>query len=194
MKLDEKFWTDKYLGGYTGWDVGYVSTPIKEYVDQLINKDLKILIPGGGNSYEAEYLHQSGFQNVSVVDLSKIPLQNIANRVPDFPKENLLHQNFFELEDSFDLIFEQTFFCAIDPKLRPDYVSKMSELLKPGGRLVGLLFNIPLNQEHPPFGGHLDEYRSLFQDTFEIEVLEIAYNSIPPRAGNELFIKMRKPF
>lgn len=30
--------------------------PLKVYFDQLTNKDLKILIPGGGNSHEAEYL------------------------------------------------------------------------------------------------------------------------------------------
>lgn len=191
MKMDEQFWTEKYKAGYTGWDIGYVSIPFKEYIDQLTDKNLKILIPGAGNSYEAEYLHQSGFQNVYVVDISEIPLQNLANRVPDFPKEKLLHQDFFTLEDRFDLILEQTFFCALNPNLREAYVSKMNELLKPTGKLVGLLFNIPLNQDQPPFGGDENEYRSLFDKKFDIEVMETAYNSIPPRSGNELFIIMK---
>lgn len=59
----------------------------------------------------------------------------------------------FSLKDSFDLIIEQTFFCALDPKLRPEYAVKMAELLKPGGRLVGVLFNDTLNNDKPPFGG-----------------------------------------
>ncbi len=192
MDLDESFWTEKYRTGYTGWDIGYVSTPIKEYIDQLTDKNIKILIPGAGNAYEAEYLHKQGFKAVSVVDISKIPLQNIAERIPTFPKENLLHKNFFDLEGDFDLIIEQTFFCALSPKLREAYTRKMYELLKPNGKLVGLLFNIPLNNDCPPFGGNKEEYELLFQDKFNIGVMEIAYNSIPPRAGNELFIILER--
>lgn len=99
---------------------------------------------------------------------------------------------FFKLENRFDLILEQTFFCALDPKLRRDYVNQMANLLTPEGRLIGLLFNIPLNTDHPPFGGNEEEYRKLFSSIFEIEIMETAYNSIPPRAGNELFIKLKK--
>ena len=190
--LDELFWSDKYISEETGWDIGYVSTPIKEYIEQLTNKNLKILIPGGGNSYEAEFLFKNGFTNVYVVDISTIPLKNIEKRVPSFPKENLIHSDFFNLEDSFDLILEQTFFCALQPKFREEYVKKMQLLLKPEGRLVGLLFNIPLNNDKPPFGGNKEEYISLFKDKFEIEIMDTSYNSVPPRAGNELFIKMIK--
>ena len=189
VNLNESFWSDKYRSGDMGWDIGYASTPLKEYIDQLKNKDLNILIPGGGNSYEAEYLFNKGFSNVSVVDISRIPLDNLLKRVPDFPKENLLHQDFFKLDQTYDLILEQTFFCAQDPNLREKYVSKMHQLLKPKGKLVGLLFNIPLNEDKPPFGGSEAEYRLLFEDEFVIDKMETAHNSIPQRAGNEFFIK-----
>lgn len=192
MDLDEKFWSAKYQSGQTGWDIGYVSTPLKEYIDQLSNKNLKILIPGGGNSYEAEYLFNKGFSNIYVIDISIIPLENLSDRLPAFPTENLLHQDFFKLEDTYDLILEQTFFCAQNPTLRKQYVSKMHQLLKPKGKLVGVLFNIPLNKDKPPFGGNEMEYRTLFKGKFQIDKLEEAYNSIPPRKGNELFIKLIK--
>lgn len=192
MNYYEAFWNHKYLSGETGWDIGQVSTPIKEYIDQLSDKNLKILIPGGGNSYEAEYLFENGFNNVFVVDISSIPLKNLAERIPTFPKENLLHADFFELEDTFDLILEQTFFCALDPSLREAYTDKMHQLLKPDGKLVGLLFNIPLNDDKPPFGGNKDEYEKLFSEKFKIEKMETAYNSIPPRAGNELFFILKR--
>ncbi len=190
--LDESFWSGRYISGEMGWDIGYVSTPLKEYIDQLSDKILKILIPGGGNSYEAEYLLQKGFKNVYVVDISAIPLKNLAERVPSFPTENLLHKDFFQLLGTFDMILEQTFLCALDPSFRKDYVSKMHQLLKPKGKLVGLLFNIPLNNDKPPFGGNKEEYISLFEEKFKIEKMETAYNSIPSRAGNELFFKMIK--
>jgi len=192
MKFDENFWTSKYDSKLTGWDIGYVSRPLKEYIDTLQDKNLKILIPGGGNSYEAEYLHNTGFNNVFVIDISKRPLENIKKRVPDFPENHLIHADFFDLEGQFDLILEQTFFCALNPELRSKYVDKMHQLLNKDGKLVGLLFNIPLNEDHPPFGGNEKEYRKLFVQKFDIEIMETAYNSIPARAGNELFIKMNK--
>ncbi len=191
LELDEAFWSERYLNDEIGWDIGYVATPLKEYIDQLSNKDLKILIPGGGNSYEAEYLFNKGFRNVYVVDISNIPLENLLKRIPAFPKENLLHSDFYDLDQTFDLILEQTFFCAQDPKFRNSYVSKMNDLLYPNGKLVGLLFNIPLNDHKPPFGGSEPEYRSLFEKQFDIEIMETAYNSISERMGNELFIKMK---
>ena len=190
MLLDENFWDSRYQSKNTGWDIGYISTPLKDYFDQLTNKELKILIPGGGNSYEAEYLHKNGFTNVYIIDLSKTALKNLQKRIPSFPQNHLIHSNFFDLKENFDLIIEQTFFCALNPYLRPNYASKMSELLVVNGKLVGLLFNIPLNDNHPPFGGNRKEYKSYFEPYFNIEIMDTAYNSIPERNGNELFIKL----
>lgn len=192
MKDEKTFWDNKYRNNDTGWDIGYVSTPIKEYIDQLPDKLVKILIPGGGNSYEAEYLFNNGFKNVYVVDISPIPLENFKKRVPSFPEENLLNLDFFNLNETYDLILEQTFFCALDPKLRKAYVDKMHSLLRPNGRLVGLLFTFPLTEDGPPFGGNKAAYKSLFGKKFTIKTMEVAYNSIPPRQGNELFIKLEK--
>ena len=192
MSPHEIFWDQKYTAGKTGWDIGHISTPLKIYFDQLTNKELKILIPGGGNSYEAEYLHNQGFKNVIVVDISGVPLQNIRLRLPDFPKEHLLHEDFFALKDTFDLIVEQTFFCAIDPSLRTQYVLKANQLLKENGKLIGLLFNSPLNRDSPPYGGSKEEYLTYFEPYFKIEIMETAYNSIKERTDNELFIKFVK--
>jgi len=190
MELNESYWSTRYKQGQTGWDIGHVSTPIKEYVDQLQNKELSVLIPGAGNAYEAEYLWQNGFKNVTVVDLSKDPLNNLRERFPMIDPSKLIHGDFFDLDQTFDLVIEQTFFCALSPALRTAYVKKMSEVLNPEGKLVGLLFNIPLFDDHPPFGGHRSDYLPLFEERFEISVIETAYNSIPQRAGNELFINM----
>jgi len=66
--FDKDYWNEKYLQGSAGWDIGYASTPLVEYFNQLLNKDLKILIPGCGNAYEAEYLVDNGFKNVFLID------------------------------------------------------------------------------------------------------------------------------
>ncbi|MGB1241522.1 MAG: hypothetical protein ACPG49_03310 [Chitinophagales bacterium] len=58
--------------------------------------------------------------------------------------------------------------------------------------MLGLLFNLPLNINHPPFGGNKEEYISYFEAHFDIQIMELCYNSISSRAGNELFVKMQK--
>lgn len=192
MLLDEKFWDSRYQDNNVGWDIGQISTPLKEYFDQLKNKDSKILIPGGGNSYEAEYLHNKGFTNVFVVDLSKTALENIQKRIPNFPENHLIHSNFFELKETFDLVIEQTFFCALNPELRPQYAIKMNELLTEKGKLVGLLFSAPLYDNRPPFGGNKEEYVPYFKPYFTLEIIEPCYNSVLERVNQELFIKFIK--
>ena len=191
-KFDARYWTDKYMTNQLGWDMGSVSPPIKSYVDQLYTKDLSILIPGAGNSYEAEYLHAQGFSNVDVLDISPAPLENLLSRIPDFPKDHLVETDFFDWNRTYDLILEQTFFCALEPRLRNAYAQKMNELLKPGGKLVGLFFDFPLTEAGPPFGGSYQEYVDTFEKWFEIRVLERCYNSIQPRLGKELFLIFEK--
>lgn len=192
MDLSANFWDNRYQSNDIGWDLGTISPPLKAYFDQLTNLDLKILIPGGGNSYEAEYLFDKGFKNVYVVDLSQTALDNLKNRVPDFPSSNLILNNFFDLDQTFDLIIEQTFFCAINPSLRADYAKKASDILNVNGKVAGLLFDAVLNTTHPPFGGSKTEYLGYFTPYFDIKIMDASYNSIKPRAGRELFFIIQK--
>jgi thiopurine S-methyltransferase len=185
--LNKTYWENRYDNTETGWNIGYPSTPLKTYVDQLTDNTLKILIPGAGNSYEAEYLWNNGFKNVHILDFAKQPLNNFKKRITNFPEDQLLHFDFFELNDTFDLIIEQTFFCALNPKLRTAYAKKMQQVLKPKGKLVGLFFDFELTESGPPFGGTITEYQSTFNSHFEIKTLEPAINSIKQRQGKELF-------
>ena len=187
----EKYWTERYESAQTGWDIGHVSTPIKSYFEQVEDKNLSILIPGAGRAYEAEYLHNAGFANVYVLDISALPLQAIKKRIPDFPKENLIQGDFFEHEGSYDIIVEQTFFCSFSPtkENRRTYAQKMHKLLKSGGKLVGLWFSFAAYGEpdSPPYGGSREEYLTYFEPNFRVKSFEPCYNSISPRMGKELF-------
>lgn len=192
MNVDKNFWEEKFRNKQTGFDIGSVSSPLKNYFDQLDDKNLKIFIPGSGNGHEAEYLYKNSFNNVYVLDWSELAIKNFTSRFPDFPKENIFNENFFEHEGSYDLIVEQTFFCALNPTLRKDYVVKTHSLLKKNGKLAGLLFNRDFGNPFPPFGGSKDEYINLFEPYFNFKYFESCYNSIPPRAGTELFINLIK--
>ncbi|MEQ8925291.1 MAG: SAM-dependent methyltransferase [Fulvivirga sp.] len=188
--FEEAYWSDRYLNQKTQWDIGYISTPLKEYFDQLTDKNVKILIPGCGNAYEAAYLHSKGFNNIHLIDISIVPLEKFKYNNPSFPVKNIHHGDFFELASKFDLIIEQTFFCALHPSERIKYAMKVKKLLSLKGKLVGILFNDTLNVDHPPFGGTRHEYLTLFRKYFKNVSIEPCYNSIKPRDGRELFIRI----
>ncbi|UII24114.1 methyltransferase [Fulvivirga ligni] len=190
MCLDENYWSGRYQSHDTPWDVAQITTPLKEYFDQLEDKSLKIMIPGAGYGHEVAYLYANGFTNVFMADISKAPLEDFEKRNPDFPSHQLLHVDFFQHEDKYDLIIEQTFFCALDPSLRQRYADQCHKLLKPGGKVVGLLFHGEFST-NPPYGGTMEEYLEHFQ-AFDKQVFEPCYNSIPARAGRELFFSIVK--
>jgi SAM-dependent methyltransferase len=191
-KLNADFWEKRYQEKSTGWDTGSITTPIKTYIDQLTDKSLKILIPGCGFGHEAAYLIECGFQNVTVVDLAPTPLNHLRKRFPNHQSLTLLHDNFFNLTGTYDLILEQTFFCAIDVELRPNYAKKAYDLLNVNGKLAGVLFSKHFENPGPPFGGTPDEYTELFSGIFDIKTLAPCYNSIAPRSGSEVFIVLKK--
>lgn len=192
MKLNKAYWSNRYKHNDTPWDAGTVTTPIKDYVDQIADKELKILVPGVGTGHELAYIYKRGFKNVEGLDISEEPALRFLANNPHFPKEQLHVTDFFEHNEKYDLIIEQTFFCALAPELRPLYVAKMNSLLKEGGVLAGVLFSFPLTEQGPPFGGSSEEYRKLFSEHFFIQTLEPCYNSIEPRMNRELFIILKK--
>ncbi|MBL0126642.1 MAG: SAM-dependent methyltransferase [Flavobacteriales bacterium] len=192
MQLDRNYWEGRYINEDASWDLGAPSTPLKEFLDQLTDKDLRILTPGGGRSWEAEYAHRIGFRNVFVIDLTDAPFKDLLARCPDFPQDHLITGDFFAHAAAYDVILEQTFFCALDPTLRSAYVARMHQLLKPGGVLVGVLFNEALNTDQPPFGGSQAVYEPLFRKWFDDVSFDPCHNSIAPRAGRELWLRATK--
>ena len=187
--LDKEYWDTRYQNQETGWDIGYPNPAITRYFES-VDKDAKILIPGCGNAYEGEALFKMGFSDITLLDFSPESRKNFLERVPDFPADNYIIGDFFSHNDSYDYVVEQTFFCAIDQQLRADYVRHMHSILSPGGILIGVLFNIPLFEDHPPFGGSEAEYRPLFADSFELKQIVPSIHSIPQRRDNELFIEL----
>jgi SAM-dependent methyltransferase len=191
---DQEFWDNRWQQGQTGWDLKGVSPAIKQYIDQLTNKNTRILIPGCGNAYEAEYLLQQGFNQVSVIDIAPTLTQQLSAKLKPFIEARKLHVicgDFFEHESTYDIIIEQTFFCAINPTQRADYAKHMHKLLAPGGKLVGLLFNTEFDGG-PPFGGDTDEYMAYFKPYFKHISFTPCKNSIAPRAGKEVWMEIEK--
>ena len=191
QNLDKSFWNQRWQTGQTGWDIGYASPAIVDYFKNVVDKYVKILIPGCGNAYEAEALYDLGFRDITILDISDEALLKLNNKFEHHDEVKIVCQNFFDHHNKYDFIVEQTFFCALHPNLRKDYVDQMHNLLHKNGKLVGLLFDINFDKDGPPFGGSEAQYKLLFKDKFELLHLEKATNSIPQRQGNELFIEFK---
>lgn len=189
---DKHYWEHRWQQQQTGWDLGMVSPPLKQFIDSIPDKNLRILIPGCGNAYEAHYLIENGFTCVTVIDIAPTLIDTLNQSF--HTKQTHGHfkaicGDFFELTGEYDLILEQTFFCAIDPSLRKRYAEQCRALLATGGRIAGLLFNCEF-EGGPPYGGDMAEYTHYFTPLFTIRTMTPCLNSIAPRAGRELFIEL----
>ena len=194
--FDAAYWQGRYAAGRDGWDAHDITPPLRAYFEQLdVARQPRILIPGAGRAYEAEHLHRAGYEHGVVADIAQEALNALAARVPTFPPAHLLLADFFALvpEPPYDCIVEQTFFCALNPALRPAYARQCAALLRPGGTLVGLLFDTDFGPvQEPPFGGSKEEYHEYFAPYFEFRHFETATDSLGPRQGRELFICLKK--
>ena len=192
--LDKDYWDKRYLHNETQWDLGVFSPPIKNWLDQQKDKNINVLVPGAGFGHEVIYAYKNGFKNIYYLDYATKAIVEFKKNCPDFPKEQIITQNFFSLtkNDFFDVILEQTFFCALEPSLRNEYVRKCHQLLSKKGKVIGLLFNTNFNKVGPPFGGGNDEYIALFSKKFNLLEMGNSVHSVTPRKGNELWIEFEK--
>lgn len=201
MKINDdinssNFWESRYKDGEIGWDLG-AETPVFKALSKKL-KPGEVCILGCGNGYDAISFSKAGF-NVTAVDFAETPIKNINNIANNlFLKINTIQKNIFDLtpeyNNSFDYIIEQTCFCAIDPKNREQYSNLVYDLLKVGGKLIGLW--MPLDKDikegGPPFGVKEDEVKKLFSKQWNITEDCFPVQSIQARKGREKLIVFEK--
>lgn len=189
-----EFWDDKYNNSGDKWDLG---TPVPVFVSLLnekrwIREGMSLLVSGCGKGYDAIAAARVGL-TVTAVDFSEKAIGIAKNNAQD---ENLsiqfLQEDFFLLDESyngsFDLIFEYTTFCAINPERRAEYAEKISRLLKPGGRLIAIVFPIDNRPGGPPFSIDMKEFYTLFSRHLKLEYFSRESNSVKPRKGKEVLM------
>lgn len=189
--LDQEYWNGRYKVNATGWDLGEVSPILKSYFDSIKDKQLKILIPGCGNAHEADYLLKNGFTNITIIDIAPILVDALKNKHSQNHNINVILGDFFDHQGQYDLIVEQTFFCALPTNWRQKYAFKMHQLLVGNGLLIGLLFD-RMFDSGPPFGGSKKEYESIFRGAFTFKHFSKSKTSVGPRANTEIFIELEK--
>lgn len=192
-------WESMYDSGEGRWDLGAASPPL---VAALARDEAgppgHALVPGCGYGHDVRLLATRGWSATGIdfarpaVREARRQAEATGTRGARFERRDL-----FRLPGSwdgtFDLVFEQTLFCAIDPARRDDYVEAVGRVLKPGGLLFGLFYNIR-PEEGPPFGTTPDEviHRFAGAGPFRLEHSRIPAESVTPRQGKEWLALLRK--
>jgi SAM-dependent methyltransferase len=189
-------WEARYRDGDTPWDLGGPTPVFMRLIREGRLSPGRLLIPGAGRGYDAIAFAQAGFA-VTSVDVSASACAALRESAAAAGVTLEVRQaDFFALTDAecFDLALEYTFYCAIDPALRPAYRDQMAHLLRPGGLLFGLFF--PLSKspeaEGPPFGVKRDEVEASLSERFDLVEAEFPADSVKPRRGNEILMTWRR--
>ena len=104
-----------------------------------------MLVPGAGYGHDAIAWARHGAE-VTAVDFAPLAIAGLHERASKAHVHvQAMQADLFalpaELDARFDVVWEQTCLCAIDPARRPEYVSAMARVLVPAGTLYALLWN-----------------------------------------------------
>jgi len=183
---DRQYWTDRYSEGTARWDLG---GPCPVFVSLLASPLAppagKVAFPGCGSGHDLRYWREQGYDAVGF---------DFAIQSDDLPIENL---DVFELgtryPETFDTVVEYVCYCAIEPARREEYSAALRASLKPGGRLVALLFPVEHKPEGPPFGISEGEIESVLGVDLELLHLSTPVESVQGREDRERLAIFRKP-
>lgn len=192
---EKEGWKQMHKEGLTPWAKQEAALGLQDIIQSISLPIGKYGVPGCGEGLDVEFLaSKSPKSTVFGFDLSPIPLE-IATKRPDKQKNAAyICLDFFkdhkELQvNSFDLIFDYTFLCALQPTMRTKWAERMNELLRQGGVLITLMFPLvdikpedPM--EGPPFPLSIEIYNDLLLGNFSLSRIE-SVRSHPGREGRE---------
>jgi SAM-dependent methyltransferase len=137
--------------------------------EQTLAPETRVLVPGCGRGHDASAWAKMGFETTGM-DLSEIALANARQKYETLPNLAFFPGNFLEEkpQEPYDLIFEHTLYCAIEPSRRDEYAKALDHWLKPSGLFLAIHFIFPLTEEGPPFGASKEEITRRFEPGFEL--------------------------
>ena len=177
------FWDVRYASGETPWDFHGVPAALKAFLKT--SQAGNVLIPGCGVAYEVCAFHEAAWK-VTAIDFSPVAVERARSKLGALAG-SVVEGDFFTHDfgpGRFDLIYERTFLCALPPDLWPGYVKRMTQLLRPGGKLVGI-FLYGEQAEPPPFPLGEDKARELFKENFLLVKTSPVLDSLPMFGGSE---------
>lgn len=190
-----RYWTDIYHEeGNPGWNLGEAAEALKDMLPRLKLPKSRVLVLGCGEGHDAAFFAQAGHV-VTAVDFSEEAIARAQKNYANLPGLTFLQKDAFHLDPSFhnafDIVFEHTCYCAINPEKRSQLVKVWRQALHEQGQLMGVFFTM-YKKQGPPYGGSEWELRQRLKDAFQFIFWGRWQNSLPRRQGKELFILAQK--
>jgi methyl halide transferase len=197
MKKTQTDWQTAYESRETPWEKGVAHPALVDFLAANGPLARDIFVPGCGSGNDVRAL-STRENHVVGVDLAPFAVEK-ARANPRVGNEEYLLADLFTLpaqfDGKFDVAFEHTCFCAINPALRADYARAIARLLKPGGQFLAIFFlnpDLDEGEEGPPFPVSAGELESVFGPYFTLEREWVPQRTHPGREGRELMRVLKR--
>ncbi|WCJ21820.1 S-adenosyl-L-methionine-dependent methyltransferases superfamily protein [Euphorbia peplus] len=191
-------WERSWEQGLTPWDLGK-PTPILLHLHRTGHLPKgRALIPGCGSGYDVVAI-ASPERHVTGLDISEKAIEKAEELSSSLSNANyftFLKADFFSWSPPqlFDLIFDYTFFCAIEPEMRIEWALRIQDLLKPDGELITLIFPIDDHVGGPPYKVSVSDYEKVLCPIgFKIVSLVDNELAVSARKGREMLGRWKRP-
>jgi len=195
--LSADFWEGRYQEGSDRWDLGQPAPPfVRLLQSNQAPSPGRMAVLGSGRGHDALLFAAHGFEVIgfdfapSAVSDARIAAQQLG-----YDSAQFLQRDIFglaeEFANSFDYVLEHTCFCAILPVQRTEYLRLVQQILKPGGEVIGL-FWAHERPNGPPFGIAVTDLKQQLEQTFVIQSLHLAEDSVEGRRNEEYLIRFQR--
>lgn len=196
-------WEEHYQQGHTPWDKGAPAPPLLDFL-RTEPFDGDILVPGCGMGHDVRAIAAAAPKaRLTGLDIAPTAIDR-ARGFALAGQERYVLGDLFDLEPklrgAFDWVWEHTCYCAIPPEKRENYLEAVAAALRPGGRLLGVFYLDPYDDEHqpdngrPPFGTSLQDLEQrLSAHGFQVLRSWVPERSYPGREGRERMILTQRP-
>jgi len=172
---DADAWNARYEIGSIPWDLGRAHPELETRLaldPALGTRSVgRVLVPGAGTGHDAAALAQAGWR-VTAVDIAPAVEAALLRRL-DAEHASVFVADSLDLEvdEPFDLLFDHTFFCAIDPSDRTRFGAMADRVLGSSGALISIVFPIgrPASEGGPPWGFGTEDLAGALGDRFALE-------------------------
>jgi methyl halide transferase len=127
----------------------------------------RALVPGCGRGHDALALASAGW-DVTAVDIADALAPEIGHKL-EAAGVRFIVADALAVTGSYQLVFDHTFFCALEPADRHRFGGMVDSSLAAGGIIASVVFPLgrPLSDGGPPYGMTADDVATALGSGFE---------------------------
>ncbi len=193
------YWTEAYTKvSRPGWELDEPNPALVSALPPLKLHPQRVLVLGAGSGNDAAHFASLG-HHVTAVDFSDEAIERAQKKFSEQQNLKFVKTDLFSLPTdyvgNFDMIFEHTCFCAVDPERRSEITKVWRRCLTDTGFLLAIFFTID-RPSGPPFGATEWELRERLKKSFRpLYWMRLRHQSHPSRQGMETLVYAQKiPF